>query len=142
PPVSHTRPLHAALPISHAVSRVTKDGLVDATGTERKVDVLILSTGFQPQRFLNSIEVHGRDGRSLHDVWAQRATAFLGVTVPGFPNFFVLYGPNTNGGTSIIAQLERQAELAVKAIRRIERGGAEVVDTDPSMLTRWTKWID
>lgn len=128
--------------VPHAVSRVTKDGLVDATGTERKVDVLILSTGFQPQRFLNSIEVHGRDGRSLHDVWAQRATAFLGVTVPGFPNFFVLYGPNTNGGTSIIAQLERQAELAVKAIRRIERGGAEVVDTDPSMLTRWTKWID
>lgn len=128
--------------VPHAVERVTKDGLVDATGVERKIDVLILSTGFQPQRFLNSIEVHGRNGTSLHDAWAERATAFLGVTVPGFPNFFILYGPNTNGGTSIIAQLERQAELTVKAIRRIERGRGDIVDTDPSMLTRWTTWID
>ncbi|MDP3951867.1 NAD(P)/FAD-dependent oxidoreductase [Microbacterium sp.] len=128
--------------VPHAVARVTKDGLVDATGTERKFDVLIMSTGFQPQRFLNSIDVRGRGGRSLHDAWAERATAFLGVTVPGFPNFFVLYGPNTNGGTSIIAQLERQAELAVKAISRIARGSADVVDTDPSMLARWTRWID
>lgn len=128
--------------VPHAVTRVTEGGLIDATGVERAFDVLILSTGFQPQRFLNSIEVEGRDGRSLHDVWAERASAFLGVTVPGFPNFFVLYGPNTNGGTSIIAQLERQAELAVKAIRRIEKGRATIVDTDPSMLTRWTRWID
>lgn len=128
--------------VPQAVTRVTKDGLVDATGVERKIDVLIMSTGFQPQRFLNSIDVRGRDGLSLHDAWAQRATAFLGVTVPRFPNFFVLYGPNTNGGTSIIAQLERQAELAVRAIHRIERGTADVVDTDPSVLARWTTWID
>src|SRR5690606_11722520 len=100
---------------------VTKTGLVDATGQERPADILILSTGFQPQRFLNSLNVRGRDGRSLHEVWEERATAFLGVTVPGFPNFFIQYGPNTNGGTSIIAQLERQAELAVSAIRRVER---------------------
>jgi cation diffusion facilitator CzcD-associated flavoprotein CzcO len=128
--------------VPQAVTRVAPHGLVDATGTERQIDVLILSTGFQPQRFLNSVEIRGRGGRSLHEAWAERATAFLGVTVPGFPNFFILYGPNTNGGTSIIAQLERQAELAVKAIRRIERGAAAVVDTDPSMLTRWTSWID
>src|SRR5690606_16287164 len=124
--------------VPQAVTRVTKDGIIDATGAERKIDVLILSTGFQPQRFLNSIDVRGRGGLSLHDAWEQRATAFLGVTVPEFPNFFILYGPNTNGGTSIIAQLERQAELTVRAIRRIERAGAGVVDTDPSALTRWT----
>lgn len=137
---SLNRPNVALVP--KAVTRVTKDGLIDTEGVERKFDVLILSTGFQPQRFLNSINVIGRDGKSIHDAWADRATAFLGVTVPGFPNFFILYGPNTNGGTSIIAQLERQAELGVKAIRRVERGKATVVDTDPSMLTRWTRWID
>lgn len=128
--------------IPYAVTRVTPDGIVDATGTERKIDVLIFSTGFQPQQFLSSFEVTGRDGLTLHDVWSERAQAFLGVTVPGFPNFFVLYGPNTNGGTSIIAQLERQAEVAVKAIRKIERGDAHSFDTDPQALAAWTAWID
>ncbi|GAA3198681.1 NAD(P)/FAD-dependent oxidoreductase [Microbacterium terregens] len=128
--------------VPRAVTRVTKNGLIDADGVERKADVLILSTGFQPQQFLSSVDIRGRGNLSLHEAWAKRATAFLGVTVPGFPNFFILYGPNTNGGTSIIAQLERQAELAVRAIRRIERFGGRVVDTDPSMLARWTAWID
>lgn len=128
--------------VPHAVSRVTRDGIVDATGTERKVDVLVLSTGFQPQRFLTGLRVTGTEGRDLHDAWAQRATAFLGITVPGFPNFFVLYGPNTNGGTSIIAQLERQAEVAVRAIRRIERRGAGRVDTDAQATRAWVRWID
>lgn len=128
--------------IPHAVTRVTKTGLIDTTGTETDIDVLILSTGFQPQRFLNSITIRGRDGASLHDAWEHRATAFLGVTVPNFPNFFILYGPNTNGGTSIIAQLERQAELATKAIRHLQRRPGTTVDTDPSALARWTRWID
>ncbi len=137
---SLNRPNVALVP--HAVDRVTRDGLIDATGVERKIDVLVLSTGFQPQKFLSSVEIVGRDGRTIHEAWGDRATAFLGVTVPGFPNFFILYGPNTNGGTSLIAQLERQAELAVKAIRRIERGAAATVDTDPSAVVRWTAWID
>jgi cation diffusion facilitator CzcD-associated flavoprotein CzcO len=128
--------------VPHAVTRVTRDGIVDATRTERKVDVLVLSTGFQPQRFLTGLHVTGADGRDLHEAWAERATAFLGITVPGFPNFFLLYGPNTNGGTSIIAQLERQAEVAVRAIRRVERRGAGRVDTDPDATRAWVRWID
>ena len=127
--------------VPHAVSTVTPTGLVDATGSERDVDVLILSTGFQPTKFLASLQVKGLDGRSLHDAWQDRAAAFLGVTVAGFPNFFILYGPNTNGGLSIIAQLERQAELAVTAIRRLERG-ARYIDTEPGAQGRYVRWID
>src|SRR6185436_7887673 len=109
----------------------TPTGVVDETGTERDVDVLVLSTGFQPTRFLAGIDVKGRDGRSIHDAWRERASAFLGITVPGFPNFFLLYGPNTNGGVSVIAQLERQAEVAVRAVRRMART-RRTVDTSPA----------
>jgi len=128
--------------VPHAVIRVTPDGVVDATGRECPVDVIVLSTGFQPQRFLAGLHVTGEDGRELHEVWAQRASAFLGITVPGFPNFFILYGPNTNGGTSIIAQLERQAEVAVRAIRAAERRGGGRVETSPRAAEAWTRWID
>jgi cyclohexanone monooxygenase len=106
------------------------------------VDVLILSTGFQPTGFLAGIEVKGRDGRGIHDAWRERASAFLGITVAGFPNFFILYGPNTNGGGSIIHQLERQAEVAVSAVRRLERGAARSIDTKPEAQRRWVAWID
>jgi NAD(P)-dependent dehydrogenase (short-subunit alcohol dehydrogenase family) len=138
--------------VPHEVTRVTPTGLVDATGAERPVDVLILSTGFQPTSFLKGIEVKGRDGRGLHDAWQGRPNAFLGITVAGFPNFFILYGPNTNGGGSIIHQLERQAEVAANAVRRLGRGpvlgrpvlGRPVrsIDTRPGAQRRWVAWID
>lgn len=133
--------------VPHEVIRATPTGLVDATGTERQVDVLILSTGFQPTSFLAGIEVKGRDGRAIHDAWHGRPNAFLGITVAGFPNFFILYGPNTNGGGSIIHQLERQAEVAANAVRRLERGTAfgkrvRSIDTRPEAQRRWLAWVD
>jgi cation diffusion facilitator CzcD-associated flavoprotein CzcO len=133
--------------VPHEVTRVTPAGLVDATGAERPVDVLILSTGFQPTSFLAGIEVKGRDGRGIHDAWQQRPSAFLGITVAGFPNFFILYGPNTNGGGSIIHQLERQAEVAANAVRRLERGtvfrrAVRSIDTRPRAQRRWVAWVD
>lgn len=128
--------------VPHEVVAMTPAGIVDATGTEREIDVLIMSTGFQPTRFLASLDVKGLDGRSIHDAWAERASAYLGVTTPGFPNLFVLYGPNTNGGVSIIAQLERQAELAVRWVRALERRPGTAVDTSPAAQARYVRWID
>ncbi len=128
--------------VPHAVTAVTEKGVIDARGVEHEIDVLILSTGFQPTRFLASFTVTGRGGRDLQDTWGDRPRAFLGVTVPDFPNFFILYGPNTNGGFSIIAQLERQAEVAVGAIRRVLRGRATLVDTRPAALDRYVRWLD
>jgi cation diffusion facilitator CzcD-associated flavoprotein CzcO len=128
--------------VPHAVTSVTENGLIDSRGVHHDIDVLVMSTGFQPTRFLANIDVRGLDKRSIHDAWADRASAFLGVTVSGFPNFFILYGPNTNGGFSIIAQLERQAEVAAKAVRRLESGPAGYVDTDERIQQRYVKWID
>ncbi|MFI5894145.1 flavin-containing monooxygenase [Actinoplanes sp. NPDC051513] len=128
--------------VPHAVRRVTPTGVIDETGAERKVDVLVLSTGFQPTKFLAGIDVKGRDGRSIHDVWRERASAFMGITVPGFPNFFILYGPNTNGGVSVIAQLERQAEVVVGAVRRLARTRRGSIDTSPDAARRFVEWVD
>jgi cation diffusion facilitator CzcD-associated flavoprotein CzcO len=127
--------------VPHAVTSVTADGLVDTRGVHHGIDVLITSTGFQPTRFLANLEVRGVGGRSIQDAWTERTSAFLGITVAGFPNLFILYGPNTNGGFSIIAQLERQAEVAAAAVRRLELGAAQV-DTDPRVQQRYVAWID
>ncbi len=124
------------------VVSVTEKGVVDEAGVERPVDVLILSTGFQPTKFLAGLDVVGVGGQSIHSFWNEQPEAFLGITVPGFPNFFMLYGPNTNGATSIIAQLERQAEVLVRSLRRMRRTHKRVVDTRPVALTRWSKFID
>ncbi|MDF5751659.1 NAD(P)/FAD-dependent oxidoreductase [Spongiactinospora sp. TRM90649] len=128
--------------VPHAVARITPKGIVDETGTEREIDVLVMATGFQPTNFLASLEVRGIGGVRIHDRWDGDATAFLGITVPGFPNFFMLYGPNTNGGFSIIAQLERQAEVAASTIARMRRRRVRAVDTKPDALARWVRWVD
>ncbi|GAA0903128.1 NAD(P)/FAD-dependent oxidoreductase [Pseudonocardia zijingensis] len=127
--------------VPHPVTSVTETGIVDARGVHHEIDVLITSTGFQPTRFLANLDVRGIDKRSIHEAWQDRAAAFLGITVSGFPNFFILYGPNTNGGFSIIAQLERQAEVAAKAVRRLEFTPG-YVDTDPGVQRRYVDWID
>jgi 4-hydroxyacetophenone monooxygenase len=78
------------------IQAITPKGIVTADGTEEAVDVSIYGTGFQASKFLTPMRVAGRGGLDLHEHWAGDARAFLGVTVPGFPNLFCLYGPNTN----------------------------------------------
>ena len=89
-------------------------------------------TGFAATRFLHPVKVTGPGGIDLHEVWADGARAHLGLTVPGFPNFFCIYGPNTNlGGSSIIAMMEAQAGYVAQVARRIADGGARLVAVRP-----------
>ena len=97
---------------------MTPTGVVDSSGIERPADVLVLATGFQPTNYLAHLRVTGHDGRSLHEAWGGEPRAFLGITVPEFPNLFLMYGPGTNGG-EIVWMLERQAEFAIRALRRL-----------------------
>jgi cyclohexanone monooxygenase len=87
----------------------TERGLRTADGREHEVDTVIYGTGFRAVDFLGSLDVYGRGGRRLHDDWADGAEAYVGTVVPGYPNLFTLYGPNTNGVTSIIYILEAQS---------------------------------
>ena len=104
--------------VTDPIRRIEPDGVVSTDGTHRRVDVLIFATGFETTRFLSAIDVTGRGGRRLEDDWADGAEAYLGITTPGYPNLFMLYGPNTNNG-SIIYMIELQADYALRQIQRI-----------------------
>ncbi|WP_164479039.1 flavin-containing monooxygenase [Nakamurella antarctica] len=118
----------------------TKTGVVDSTGEERPVDVLVMATGFQAASYLNGLKVEGRGGIDLHEFWDGEPSAFLGITVPGFPNFFILYGPNTNGGF-IIPNLERQAAFAAKEIARLRKPGVREIEVSASVTRRYNEWL-
>lgn len=82
--------------ITDDISEITPKGIVTADGEEHQVDVIVYGTGFTASKFLTPMTVKGRGGVDLHEQWRGDARAYLGVAVPGFPNLFCLYGPNTN----------------------------------------------
>ena len=82
--------------ITEPIAAITPKGVRTTDGVEHEVDVLIYGTGFTASKFLTPMTVTGRDGMDLHTEWGGDARAYLGITVPGFPNLFCLYGPNTN----------------------------------------------
>jgi cation diffusion facilitator CzcD-associated flavoprotein CzcO len=122
------------------VASLTREGIVDTDGVERRIDVLVMATGFQPADYLARLPVTGRGGRSLRERWAGEPHAYLGITVSGFPNFFMLYGPGTNGG-EIVIMLESQAEYAVRAIRRMMRQRVTAVEVKPRFEEVWDRWL-
>jgi cyclohexanone monooxygenase len=106
----------------------TERGLRTADGKEHEVDTVIYGTGFRATDFLGSLDVYGRGGRRLHDDWADGAEAYVGTVVPGYPNLFTLYGPNTNGVTSIIYILEAQSEFVRRVLDDRGRRGLQSVE--------------
>lgn len=126
--------------VPHAVTRVLPSGIVDETGVERDVDVIVMATGFQAANFLASVEIVGRGGSTLQQAWAGDPKAFLGITVPGFPNFYMLYGPNTNGLT-ILFNLEQQAGYAVSDVRRMARSGITSLEVRPAFMAAYDRWL-
>jgi 4-hydroxyacetophenone monooxygenase len=106
------------------IERITPAGVVTVDGRLHEFDVLIYGTGFQPSRFLTPMKVVGRGGVNIHEQWDGDARAYLGITVPGFPNFFVLYGPNTNivVNGSIIWFSECEVRYVMDCIRTVLAG--------------------
>ncbi len=117
--------------------------LVTADGTERDVDVVVCATGYAASDYLGQLDVVGEHGAVLHDVWRDGAHAYLGMTVPGFPNFFMLYGPNTNvGSNSVIFVLEAQARYIVRALRHLRRTRRSYIAVRPAAMAEFLAKID
>ena len=103
--------------VNEPIERVEPDAVVTADGRRHPADVLIFGTGFHTTDFLSAIPVTGRGGRTLASAWADGARAYLGISVAGFPNCFLLYGPNTNlGHNSILFMVERQLNVVLQAL--------------------------
>jgi len=121
-----------------SVTEVVKDheNLTLTVSAEYDVDVLIYGTGFQASRFLTPMTVTGRDGVDLHEVWGGDARAYLGITVPQFPNLFLLYGPNTNIviNGSIIYFSECGVRYILGLVRMLLEGGHDALHPDLGTL--------
>jgi cation diffusion facilitator CzcD-associated flavoprotein CzcO len=111
------------------VEEVTETGIRGRDGVLREVDAIAWATGFHSHDFVTPMRVTGRDGLTLDEAWADGARAFLGLTVPRFPNLFLLYGPNTNGGTgSVVETLESGVRHVLAALRELDRTGARQIE--------------
>jgi cation diffusion facilitator CzcD-associated flavoprotein CzcO len=115
--------------VTERIAEVTASGLRTDDGRERAADVLVLATGFQSHGFVAPMEIAGEGGRTLAEEWAGAPRAYLGVAVPGFPNLFVIYGPNTNGGTgSVIYSIEASMQQVIAALAELDRTGARQIE--------------
>jgi cation diffusion facilitator CzcD-associated flavoprotein CzcO len=115
--------------VAERIEAVTPGGIRDASGAERPTDVIVLATGFASHDFVAPMEIVGVGGRSLAEEWAEVARAYLGLSVPGFPNMFLLYGPNTNGGSgSVVNTLECGIGHVLAALRELERSRASRIE--------------
>lgn len=117
--------------------------LVTDDGTEREVDLVVCATGYAAADYLAELDVSGEGGRTLREVWQDGAHAYLGMAVPGFPNFFMLYGPNTNvGSNSVIFILEAQARYIVRALKYLRSRDRRYVAVRPAALADFVAKID
>lgn len=106
--------------VTQPISEITEHGVRTSDGVRHEADVIVYSTGFKASEFLQPMRVYGLGGRKLADVWSAGARAYLGMAVPGFPNMFLMYGPNTNLGVgSIVYMLESQARYIRKAVKAL-----------------------
>lgn len=131
--------------ITSAVDHVTTTGIVDADGDEHEFDVIILATGFQAGNLLSPIDIRGVSGTPLRDIWGvDDPRAYLGITVPDYPNMFVLVGPNTfvaHGG-SIIYQAECEMRYVTDCIRHMIENGISSVEVQQSVHDEYNERVD
>jgi cation diffusion facilitator CzcD-associated flavoprotein CzcO len=127
--------------VTDPIERIAETSVITAAGRVVDADVIVLATGFETSRYLSSIDVIGTGGQRLHDRWGADPSAYLGVAVGGFPNFFMLYGPNTNqGGNSIVYILEAGARLVASAVSRVARRGG-YVDVHPAAESHYNEQL-
>ncbi len=126
--------------VADRIAEVTPGGVRDENGVERPADVLVLATGFASHDFVAPMEIAGRDGRTLAEEWGAVARAYLGLSVPGFPNMFLLYGPNTNGGTgSVIYTIEAGVGHVIAALGALERSEASRIEVRREAAERFDR---
>ena len=129
--------------VTDAIAEVNETGLRTADGRQRDVDVIIYSTGFAATELLAPMKIRGRTGRELREAWKNGAEAYLGVATAGFPNLFMLYGPNTNlGSGSIIFMLEQQQRYLTQLLRMQSQYGWRSVEVRADVQAAFNREVD
>jgi 4-hydroxyacetophenone monooxygenase len=130
--------------VTDGIAEITAEGVLTRDGTLHEADVIIYGTGFQASDFLMPMKVVGRGGVELHERWGGDARAYLGITLPGFPNMFLLYGPNTNivANGSITYFSECEVFYLVEALGEVLRRGLRAIDPRPEVHDAYNERID
>jgi 4-hydroxyacetophenone monooxygenase len=132
--------------ITDGIRRLTPTGIEITDGTHREVDVIVYATGFHANRFLGPMEVRGRGGRRAKDLWAKDGPrAYIGTMLPGFPNFFMLYGPNTNpfgGGLGVVNHEEMITRFALECMQQMILDGNDSVEVSEAAYWRFNHELD
>ncbi len=129
--------------LTDPIARICETGVVTANGATYSSDTIIFGTGFISTDFLTPMRVTGRGGQVLNDIWrATGAEAYLGITHTGFPNFFMMYGPNTNlGHNSIIVMIEAQTRYIMSCLDELKERGARWLDLKAEAQKAYNEWI-
>lgn len=128
--------------VTEGINRITANGIQTNDGVLHPVDAIIYGTGFAATEFLAPMCIIGRAGLDLNDTWPQGAQAYLGMSVPGFPNFFMLYGPNTNlGHNSIVYMLESQIAHVLRCYQALQAAKATAIEVDDRHYRRFNNKI-
>ncbi len=128
--------------VTDGIAEITETGLVTADGTAYDVDVIIYGTGFKVTDALNEQPIVGRNGLKIQEAWADGITAHHGVTIAGFPNFFMLLGPNTGlGHNSVVFMIESQVQHVISCLRLLSEEQADVIEVRPEAQRRFNDRI-
>ena len=120
--------------VTEAIARITPHGIVTADGRERPIDVLVCATGFDTVQLLSTLQVTGRGGRTLREAWQDGPEAHHGITVAGFPNLFLMLGPNTaTGHTSTLLYIEPGVRYAIRCMQQVRDAGQRWLDVRPEV---------
>lgn len=120
--------------VTEAITRITPQGIVTADGRERPIDALVCATGFDTVQLLSTLQVTGRGGRTLREAWQDGPEAHHGITVAGFPNLFLMLGPNTaTGHTSTLLYIEPGVHYAIRCMQQVLAAGQRWLDVRPEV---------
>ena len=130
--------------ITEPIEGVTPRGILTEDGEEHALDVLVYGTGFQASKFLTPMRVVGRGGADMHEQWGGDARAYLGITMPNFPNFFFLYGPNTNivVNGSIVYFSECEVQYVLECLKFLLESGQQAIDCRTDVHDAYNERID
>jgi 4-hydroxyacetophenone monooxygenase len=131
--------------VTERIREITPRGVLAEDGVEHELDVLVCATGFQATRFLAPMEIRGRSGRPLSETWDDDdARAYLGITVPDYPNLLMLYGPNSQGGHggSVIGTAEMQVNYVVGLLREMLERGIGAVEPRREVFDEYNRRVD
>lgn len=125
--------------IDHSIDRVVPNGVVTTDGVHHELDVLVYATGFQAHQYMRPMKVVGVGGKTVDETWKDSIFAHRSVAIPGFPNFFMLLGPQSPiGNFSAISVAETQVKYLMQLIEEIRSGHCDLIDPKPEV----TEWLD